>query len=61
MYNLIECSGNYSNTSESLWQFRRDEQHMNNRNPADVTTLNSASSKYKSSVKNIKKCKNRCH
>ena len=25
MYNLIECSDNYSVTSESLWQFKRDE------------------------------------
>ena len=25
MYNLIEYSGNFSNTSESLWQFKRDE------------------------------------
>ena len=25
MYNLIECSDNYSDTSGSLWQFRRDE------------------------------------
>ena len=25
MYNLIECSDNYSDTSDSLWQFRRDE------------------------------------
>ena len=25
MYNLIEYSNNYSNTSGSLWQFKRDE------------------------------------
>ena len=25
MYNLIECSDNYSKTSESLWQYHRDE------------------------------------
>ena len=25
MYNLIEYSDDYSNTSESLWQFKRDE------------------------------------
>ena len=25
MYNLIECSHNYSDTSGSLWQFKRDE------------------------------------
>ena len=38
MYNLIEYSNNYSDTSGSLWQFKRDEQNMNNGNPADVTT-----------------------
>ena len=25
MYNLTEYSDNYSDTSESLWQFKRDE------------------------------------
>ena len=25
MYNVIEYSDNYSNTSASLWQFKRDE------------------------------------
>ena len=25
MYNLIECSNNYSDTSGSLWQLKRDE------------------------------------
>ena len=25
MYNLIECSDNYSDTSDSSWQFKRDE------------------------------------
>ena len=25
MYNLIEYSGSYSDTSGSLWQFKRDE------------------------------------
>ena len=28
MYNLIGCSDNYSDTSGSLWQFKRDEQNM---------------------------------
>ena len=28
MYNLIEYSDNYSDTSESLWGFKRDEQIM---------------------------------
>ena len=40
MYNLIEYSDNYSDTSGSLWQFKRDEQNMNNGNPANVTTAN---------------------
>ena len=25
MYNLIECNDNYSDTSDSSWQFKRDE------------------------------------
>ena len=31
MYNLIEHSHNYSDTAGSLWQFKRDEQNMNDR------------------------------
>ena len=47
MYNLIEYSDNYSNTSGSLWQFKRDE-IVNN---ADVTNDNNALSfKYKASI-----------
>ena len=30
MYNLIECSDNYSHTSGSLWQFKRDEHPIDN-------------------------------
>ena len=33
MYNLIEYSDNYSDTSSSLWQFKRDEIGRN----ADLT------------------------
>ena len=29
MYNLIECSDNYSKTSRSLWQYYRDEANAN--------------------------------
>ena len=29
MYNLIEYSDNYSDTSGSLWQFKRDEIEVN--------------------------------
>ena len=51
MYNLIEYSDNYSDTSGSLWQFKRDYQNMNNTgNPADVTTADSSSFEYKSNI-----------
>ena len=47
MYNLIEYSDNHSDTSGSLWQFKRDE-IINN---ADVTNDNNASSfKYKANL-----------
>ena len=47
IYNLIECSDNYSDTSKSLWNFKRDEITNN----ADVTNENNALSfKYKSNV-----------
>ena len=47
MYNLIEYSDNFSDTSGSLWQFRRDE-IINN---ADVSNDNDAPSfKYKASI-----------
>ena len=49
MYNLIEYSNNYSDTSGRLWQFKRNEQNMNNRNPVDVTAADSSSFKHKSS------------
>ena len=38
MYNLIEYSDNYSDTSGSLWQFKRDETNNN----ADVTNDDNA-------------------
>ena len=44
MYNLIEYSDNYSDTSGSLWQFKRDEVCNNN---ADLTFDNFQSFKYK--------------
>ena len=47
MYNLIEYSDNYSDTSESLWQFKRDEVPANN---ADWTIDNSQSFKYKAGL-----------
>ena len=47
MYNLIEYSDNYSDTSGSSWNFKRDE-IINN---ADVTNDNNASTfKYKANI-----------
>ena len=47
MYNLIEYSDNYSDTSGSLWNFKRDEITNN----ANVTNDNNASPfKYKGSI-----------
>ena len=39
MYDLIEYNDNYSDTSGSLWQFKRDEESFNNGNPANVLQL----------------------
>ena len=44
MYNLIEYSDNYTDTSGSLWQFKRDKVPNNN---ADLTIDNYQSFKYK--------------
>ena len=50
MYNLIKYSDNYSDTSGSLWKFKRDESLITNAgNPGNVSTANSTSFKYKSS------------
>ena len=47
MYNLLEYSDNYSDTSGSVWQFKRDEITNN----ADVTNDNNAPSfKYKANL-----------
>ena len=50
MYNLIECSDNYSDTSGNLWQFKRSEVDAGNNNNADITTVNSLSFKHKSGL-----------
>ena len=47
MYNLIEYSDSYSDTSGSLWQFKRHEVPAGN---PDLTINNSQSSKYKSAL-----------
>ena len=44
MYNLIEDSDNYSDTSGRLWQFKRDDVPANNVN---LCVDNSLSFKYK--------------
>ena len=44
MDNLIEYSDNYSDTSGSLWQFKKYEVPLNNN---DLTLDNSQSFKYK--------------
>ena len=50
MYNLIEYSENYADSSGSLYQFKRDESPTNDRNPLNVTLDNSTSFKYKASL-----------
>ena len=47
IYNLIQYNDNYSDTSGSLWQFKRDEVPANN---ADLTINNSQSFKYKAAL-----------
>ena len=51
MYNLIEYSDNYADSSGSLYQFKRDESPMNNaRNHLNVALDNSTSFKCKASL-----------
>ena len=52
MYNLIQYSDNYSDSSESLYQFKREESPMNNDgNPLNVAlNKDSSSFKYKASL-----------
>ena len=47
MYNLIEYSDNYSDTSGRLWQFKRDEVSNNN---ADLAIDHSQSFKDKAAL-----------
>ena len=50
MYNLIEYSDNYADSSGSLYQLKRDESPMNDaENPLNVALDNSISFKYKAS------------
>ena len=49
MYNLLEYSDNYADSSGSLWQYKRDEQNMTAAgNPDNINTNDSSSFKYKS-------------
>ena len=49
MYNLIEYSDNYSDTSASSWQFKRDDLNINDINTA-LTNDNAPSFKCKASI-----------
>ena len=51
MYNLLEYSHNYADSSRSLCQFKRDESQVNNAaNPINIVMHNSTSFKYKASL-----------
>ena len=51
MYNLIEYSDNYADSSGSLYQFKRDESTINDAgNPNNVALNNSTSFKYNASL-----------
>ena len=51
MYNLLEYSDHYADSSGSLYQFKRDESPINdNKNPLNVALDNSTSFKYKASL-----------
>ena len=51
MYNLLEYSDNYADSSGSLYQFKRNESPMNDAgNLNNVALENSASFKYKASL-----------
>ena len=57
MYSLIEYSDNYSDTSRSLWHFKRNESSITNAGNADnVTTDKSKSFKYKSDTLGKSSC-----
>ena len=50
MYNMLQYSDNYADSSGSLWHFKRDEQNITDAgNPANVTKAGSSSFKNKSS------------
>ena len=48
IFNLIEYSDNYSDTSGSLWEFKRDEVPVDNN--ANLSINNSRSFRYKAAL-----------
>ena len=50
MYNLIECSKNYSKTSGSLWNYHRDEPNSEAEGNTNYSFKNSKSFDYKTSI-----------
>ena len=51
MYNLLEYSYNFAESSGSLWQYKRGEQNMANAGPPEnVNTNDSSLFKYKSNL-----------
>ena len=51
LYNLIECSDNYADSSRSSYQLKRDESPINGaQNPLNLALDNSTSFKYKASL-----------
>ena len=51
VYSLIEYSDNYSDTSGSLWQFKREEQPIGDKGTfINITAENFSSFKYKSNL-----------
>ena len=50
MYNLLEYSDNYFDTSGSLYEFKRDEYPMNAGRPINFALDNSSPFKYKSGI-----------
>ena len=51
MHNLLEYFDNSEESSGSLWQYKKDEQNMNNAgNPDNVNANDSSPFKYKSNL-----------
>ena len=57
MYNLIECSKNYRNTTGSLWNYCRDEPNNGAVGSINYFIINSKSLNYKKVLDRIKDVK----